>query len=179
MIRFKSRKDQSKPTAEQSRAEGMQWINTVKDRQVATAETTAVPLRKLAASSFHPEMQVFNYLSDAISGHSFRALFSWQSSIDFVQYVDCSEHIFWDRKQSWTCSCARSLLCKVWLILWICLNYSHVLIESGGSWGLGFGFPKMLGKCFSGSRSPYKHKYNLSQGHFICWEATISHSDGF
>ena len=27
------------------------------------------------------------------------------------------------------------------------------------TWGLGFGFPKILGKCFSGSPSPYKHIY--------------------
>ena len=33
--------------------------------------------------------------------------------------------------------------------------------ESGWSWGLGFGFPKILSKCFSGSPSPYKHTYNL------------------
>ena len=65
--------------------------------------------------------------------------------------------------------------------------------ESGWSWGLGFGFPKILGKSFSGSPSPYKHTYNLfllslyeqiyyvflSQGHFIVLEAAISHSDGF
>ena len=36
---------------------------------------------------------------------------------------------------------------------------SHFSIESGWSWGLGFGFPQILGKCFSGSPSPYKHTY--------------------
>ena len=38
---------------------------------------------------------------------------------------------------------------------------SPPLFESGWSWGQGFGFPKILGKCFSGSPSPYKHIYNL------------------
>ena len=32
-------------------------------------------------------------------------------------------------------------------------------MESGWSWGLGFGFPQILGKCFSGSPSPCKHTY--------------------
>ena len=69
----------------------------------------------------------------------------------------------------------------------------HKTIESGWSWGLGLGFSKIVGKCFSDSPSPYKHTNNLfllslyehiyyvflSQGHFIVWEAAISHSDGF
>ena len=72
------------------------------------------------------------------------------------------------------------------------IQYIYIY-ESGWSWGLGFGFPKILGKCFSGSPSPYKHTYNLfllclyeqiyyvflSQGHVIVLEAAISHSDGF
>ena len=68
----------------------------------------------------------------------------------------------------------------------------YIFIESGWSWGLGFGFPKIFGKRFSGSPSPYKHTYIynlrllslyeyvfLGQGHFIVLEAAISHSDGF
>ena len=60
------------------------------------------------------------------------------------------------------------------------------------TWGLGFGLPQILGKCFSGSPSPYKHIYNLrlffqyekyyvflNQGHYIILEAASSHSDGF
>ena len=35
----------------------------------------------------------------------------------------------------------------------------YIFIESGWSWGLGFGFPKIFGKRFSGSPSPYKHTY--------------------
>ena len=41
------------------------------------------------------------------------------------------------------------------------LTAGNLFKESGWSWGLGFGLPKFLGKCFSGSSSPYKHTYNL------------------